>query len=953
MLTRVRTGYSFREAVGKIPEVLDALNKAWDSPYAPITDRASNYGWFDWIIESKKRDKLPVLGVELEVTHDLMEKRPVSDLWVFYPKFNMREINRLISLAYQQFRYRPLLTMEQALTASCFKIIGHRSNINILHEHFNMPNISKTGVYIGLSPSVTKYYYRQSQGLQLRYVISGDNLYPTGLDQSLYQIICSKGGRGGGLQTYPLYIMSEHEYFDYMMNKHEITNIQIYDYRDASNYILANASKCTLSRAYLPEYDSFLSLEEKCIRRAKEYYNLDIKSNAKYLYRLNHELNVIKGKNFESYFHIVSDITRYARKNMIVGPGRGSASGSLVCYLLGITRVDPLEHNLSFERFIDIHREDLPDIDIDFPPNKRSQIISFVKKKFDKKKAAQVGTVNNYQAAQSIRETCSALNIKPWELGRLRRIEKGKDLIEALKDADDILEEHPEISILSKIAEHPRHMGKHAGAVVLANKEIMNVVPLNLRVMSSPVAMIDKDSAEKLGLLKIDILGLNTLDILKECLDLAGVDFNLLNKVPLNYLPAYKVIRDKRYTGIFQFEGDAVQGVANQVYIDEFNDLCVITSVGRKGPLEHGNADIWAKRRNKEEEIEYYHESFEDILKETLGVIVYQEQLMKIMRDIGRLPWKDIMILRKAINKKDTEIFEPYREKFIEGCKETGLDAELANNIYDELALHGEYSFNKSHAVSYSLISYWCMVLKARFPLEFTAATLSYAEGSTKNKKLLKQRSLLREAQDMGVSYKPFDIDISDDKWRIKDNFLIGPLSNIKGIGPKRVKSILHHRKANKVMPPSLIKAITRGTTELDSLYPVKDSLAELCGAEGLEKFNIETAAYDIQDLENINIAPDQEVCLVCFIDTIKIKTDDKGRPRLVLHVHDDTGKLYVTVNSFYYKRVNNTINKYNLKDPGSKKQNLYALKGTMYNVSVDKKLLGAIGARYIGIGVS
>jgi len=952
MLTRIRTGYSFREAVGKLDDVLDALDK-WDSVYRPITDRASNYGWFDWVKKCESRNKVPVLGVELEVTPNLTEKKPVSDLWTFYPYSNLKEINRLISLAYSQFRYRPLLTYEQALEAKCYKIIGHRSIPEFLRDCLVL--YGNDEVYLGLSPSVTRYYFKQTRGLEIPYVISGDNLYPTKENQSLYQIICGKGGRGGGLQTYPQHILTRNEYFSYIGKKHEITGSEIAGFIANSIDILKQASKVSLSKASLPQYESFLSLKEKCRRRAKQYYNIDIIDikNKKYLDRLIHELEIITNKGFDSYFHIVGDITDYARKKMIVGPGRGSAAGSLVCYLMGITTIDPIKHNLSFERFIDIYREDLPDIDIDFPPNKRTDIIRYIKKTFNKKKCVQVGTVNNYQAAQSIRETCASLNIKPWELGRLRRIEKGDELIEALEDAEDILDEHPEISILGNIANHPRHMGKHAGAVVLANEEIMSIVPLNLRDKNNPVAMVDKDSAEKLGLLKIDILGLNTLDILKETLDLAGVDFNLLNKVPLNYKPAYEIIRNKKYTGIFQFEGDTVLGVANQIYVSEFNDLCVITSVGRTGPLAVGDADTWVRRRNGTEDIEYAHEAFEPILKETLGVIVYQEQLMRILREIGGLEWKNIMILRKAINKKDTSIFEPYREEFIDGCNTQRVSADIANETYDKLTSHGQYSFNKSHAVAYSTISYWCMVLKARFPLEFTAATLSFAEGSTKEKKLLKQRSLLREAGELGVKYKPYDIDISDDKWKISGDTLIGPLSNIKGIGPKRVKSILHHRRSNKVLPSSLMKVLSRASTDIDSIYPVKDSLDILCGEQGLEKFNINTRAYTIEDIESINIAPNEEICLVCFIDKVKIKQDQKGKPRLVLHVHDDTGKLYVTVNSYYYKRVNNTINKYNLKDIATKKQNLYALKGAVYNVSSDKKLLGAIAARYIGTGIS
>lgn len=949
MLTRIRTGYSFGVAVGQPKDIAKRLSETWDSKYLPITDRASPYGWFKWKEECEKLNKTPVFGVELEVSPDITEKRPVSDLWTFYPQGDIKELNKLISMAYKQFRYRPLLSIDQAIETSCFRIVGHRSNLEDIRDKCREKKIKKP--YIGWSPSATKYYLRKGMDLGFDFVLSGDNVYPANTleDKSLYQIICTGYDdrtryKQGGLQTYPQHIMSHEEYGEYMDKRDPLFLTELQYMRGFSHDILEQASKCILQKADLPKYDSELSLEEKCFYRSKSL-GVDL-SDERYRSRLSHELNILEKKNFQDYFHIVSDITKYARDKMIVGPGRGSAAGSLVCYLLGITTVDPVKHNLSFERFIDIYREDLPDIDLDFPTTSRQQVIRQVKKIFGIRKAVQIGTVNFYKAKQSIRETCSALNIQPWDLGKIRRAD---NLKEALEKNPDVLEDFPEIRILKNIEDHPRHSGKHAGAVVLAKNEIMDIVPINLRERSSPVAMISKEPAENIGLLKIDILGLAELDVLKECMDLAGISFKLLNKVKLNYGPAYRLIANKKYTGIFQYNEPAVQGVASRINVRSFNDLCIITSVGRSGPLESGAADSWVRRRSGQEDVSYPHPLFEDILKETLGVIVYQEQLMRIMKEVGGMKMKHIMICRKAINKKDSSLIEKYRKEFLEGSIKNGLNKKLANDIYDELVFHGQYSFNKSHAVSYSLITYWCMVLKARYPLEFTAAALTHMRGINKDVLLNKQRTLLREAKDIGIDFVPVDMDISTDKWTIHNKKLIGPLDNLSGIGPKKVKSILHHRKQNKVLSPALIRAVSKGKPVLDSLYPVKENIERISNGD-FTRLNIHTPCFNIFDIMDTNISTRDEICLIGFIDKIKVKYTDDDQKRFVLSVHDDFGKMYCTVSSYSYSKVNRVLNKYGMKNSSTRKQNLYAMKGKVYlTQDGSTKLMGVNAVRYLG----
>lgn len=944
MLTRIRTGHSFRTSVGQIDKVLDRVQKAWPNRrHIPITDRASTYGWSEFLDECGKRNLNAVLGVELEVSPDITAKKPVSDLWVFLPNgkefsndSQMFKLNKLITLAYKQFRYRPLLTIEQALNNPCIKIMGHRFAWWDDHwEDIRDEYSASQNILAGLSPSVTPYYYDKVDGL-IPWVCSGDNFYPNKHDKSLFQSICF---REGGAQTYPTHIMSLNEYRYQILTKFagRMTEDYFNKILTQSENLLKDASSVRPVKAELPEYENELSLIKKCMFAFNE---LNIPPTDEYIQRLEHELKIIGQKNFDKYFHIVGDLVQWARKRMIVGPGRGSAAGSLVCYLLGITEVDPIKHGLSFERFIDIHREDLPDIDIDFPKDERIHVIRRLQKLFGRNKAVQLGTVHTYQAKQSLKEGCAALGIRQWDLGSIKNSE---DLSADLNDSD-ILAEFPELELLLEMEGHPRNSGKHAAAVVLSNRNILYTTSVNLRDPRSPVAMMSKKPAEKIGLLKIDVLGLKTLDVLKECMRLAGVDFRLLNKFHLQYKPAYDIINQGKFTGIFQFDGDSAQAICRKVEVEKFSDLCVITSLTRPGVDD----DPWVKRRLGIDPVSYYGDGkhddlFEPILGETLGVLVYQEQMMRIMREVGDMKWSSIMKLRKAINDKDTEIFEEYRDEFIDGCvQKNSLQNQLANDIYDDLMQHGNYSFNKSHAVSYSLLSYWCMLLKSKFPLEFTAASLTYIGGASKDIILNKQRTLLKDMIALGAEYVPVDIEHSIDKWVINDNKLIGPLQNIHGISTKSVKTILKCRLLGDPIPDGIMKKLIRGNADLQSLNPIQDTIANL-------KANIITKRITTQNLNTVYA--EEEVCLICCIDKIVSKKDKYGRTRLVLHVHDDDGKIYATVNNFYLDRVNNIIKINGIKDKYTKKQNIYALKGKVYNPDREGEVfnLGVQAVKYLG----
>ena len=361
MLTRIRTGYSFHQvAIGELDEVIKCIdNSGWNVKEYPITDRASCYGWYEWRDKCLEHNKHPIFGVELEVSPDITAKRPASDLWTFYPCFVyapntvntfIRDINKLISLAYEQFRYRPLLSIEQALDNDLIKIMGHRCSF--LGKIKRRPRL-----FAGLSPSVTPYYFYRINKKKIPWVVSGDNFYPSLKEKGIYEIITGTGKAGkSSSQTYPTHILSKEEWITWMMEHHNLDMEQLKDVIYTTNILLGNAGRSNqLATANLPDYKSSMSLYNKC-RSGAMRRGMVLEEHQEYVDRLNHELEVIQDQDFEKYFHIVGDIVRWANKRTFVGPGRGSAAGSLVCYLLGITNVDPVEHGLFFERFIDKYR---------------------------------------------------------------------------------------------------------------------------------------------------------------------------------------------------------------------------------------------------------------------------------------------------------------------------------------------------------------------------------------------------------------------------------------------------------------------------------------------------------------------------------------------------------------------------------------------------------------------
>lgn len=945
MSARIRTGYSFRSAVGRIEDVMARL-KEIGLTHAPITDTASTFGYNKWNKLCKKNDITPVFGVEIAVTPSINEKKPSVDYWTFIARDSLLPINELIEIATNQFRYQPLLTIEQATERNDVSIImGYRSNYAIIPP--------KDNLFLGVGPSLTKGQFRRGVGNAHKPVIVSDNRYIREGDQGFYETVC---GRNASTQSFPQWILSDADWvqssFHLQMEDHEILSCV----RNRQTIFEASTARMVFGEMVKPHRE--MTLYDKCVIGAKEL-GCDL-SRPEYAARLDRELKLIADKKFEDYFYLVGDICQWARQRMIVGPARGSSCGSLVCYLLKITSVDPIPYGLIFERFIDINRSDMPDIDIDFPEHRRQEVFDYIAAKYGREKVARLGTVAMYQPRSALKEAAGAMDIPPWLLspvmdaiierssGDARALQTTEDTLRDTETGREFIAKYPEILVAAKMEGHPRHHSQHAAGIIITERAVKEYVAVDQRTGAT---MCDKKDAEDLGLLKIDALGLTQLSIFEKALELAHLDRDHLFSIPLDDPAAFKVLNDKKYSGIFQFNGLALQSIADQITVDSLNDIVAITALARPGPLNTGGTNHWIKVRTGQVGETYPHPLFEPHLKSTLGVVAYQEQVMIIGREIGGLSWEDVTALRKAMSRSlGKEFFDQYGDKWKAGARAKGIPEAILTKVWDDLCAYGSWAFNLSHALAYGIVSYYCCWLKAHYPLEFAAASLTYTDSPETQIKLL--REMARE----GVEYVAADLELSSETWTVKKggnwNHLVGPLDNVVGIGPKMMSVILSARARGEPIPERAAKLLNNPITKIDSLFPVENAFDRIMTDR--EKFlRPETRPVKICDVHPKG--EQYEVTVLCVLENIKPRDENeeasvakrKGRiitgatAYLNLRLADDTDVIFAKVNRWDYERLGKEI-----VERGRAGKSLYIVRGmvpaTFRMISIDR-------IRYVG----
>lgn len=537
--------------------------------------------------------------------------------------------------------------------------------------------------------------------------------------------------------------------------------------------------KITYSKNLIPHYDdtienSYNFLEALAIKGLTKRLNGNIPEN--YKKRLMYELNVIKSMNYVDYFLIVYDYVKYAIKNNIyVGPGRGSAVGSLVTYSLGITSIDPLKYNLLFERFLNPERITMPDIDIDFDATKREEIIAYVKERYGKENVMPVMTYGTLTTKAALLSVSKILDVDISILNKYIDPKKTlkenltKDLIKILNNNKDIKEVY---FVAMKIEGIKKHISTNAAGVVICKENLDNVIPI-IKNGDNYLAGFTKDYLEDIGLLKMDFLAIKNLTTISDILNDIPEKLNL-NNVDLNDETVYKMFSEAKTDGIFQFESLGMKNLLLKIKPTNFKDIIVSLALIRPGA--NAEIDSYAKRKNGLEEVTYIDDSLSDILKDTYGIIVYQEQIMQILRLVASYSFSEADIIRRAISKKNEQIILSEKSNFINRAIKNGYSKEKSTEIFDLITKFAEYGFNKSHSVGYALIAYQMMYLKCQYMPYFYKTLLNDSLSSSKK---TKEYTDILKSNDIKV-IKP-SINLSTDKYIFNDGVIM-PLTSIKDI---------------------------------------------------------------------------------------------------------------------------------------------------------------------------
>jgi DNA polymerase-3 subunit alpha len=523
-----------------------------------------------------------------------------------------------------------------------------------------------------------------------------------------------------------------------------------------------------------------------------------------YWERLEREIEIIRNMQFPGYFLVVWDFIKYAKDHGIpVGPGRGSAAGSLVAYALEITNVDPLDYDLLFERFLNPERISMPDIDLDFCMNRRGEVIDYVRKKYGEENVAQIITFGTMAAKSVVRDVGRVLG---HQYGFVDKISKmipggpGVTLTDAKKDSPQLAEaikNDEEVKKIIEIGEKleglSRHAGMHAAGVVITPEPVTNYVPLYRTNRDEIVTQFDMRVVEKMGLVKMDFLGLRTLTVIDDAVKSAkmvdGVDIDI-DAIPFDDPEVFRLFQEGRTKGVFQFESGGMVDLLRKARPTQFEDLAALNALYRPGALDAGMVDEYVKRKNGTSKAKYLVPAMKEVLEETYGVIVYQEQVMQIAQKVAAYSLGQADLLRKAMGKKDAAIMAKERDGFVNGAVANGYDKKKANEIFDYIEPFARYGFNKSHSVAYALVAYQTAWLKVHHPRHFMAALMSSEMDRTDA--VVK---FITEAKSMGIDVLPPDVNESNMYFTVVGAHIRFGLGAVKGVGESAVESVLEARQ--------------------------------------------------------------------------------------------------------------------------------------------------------------
>ena len=845
------TEYSVLDGCLKVPDLLDAAFKN-NMPAVAITDHGNIFGAVQFFKEAKARSVKPILGCECYIAPgSRFDKKPgaKNDIHHFHLILLVRNdkgyknLCRLLTQSYLEgFYYRPRIDKE-LLAAHAEGLIALSSCLKgelsvWLSRGFAEKADDAAREYAAIFPKGDFYVELQDHGLpeqkavnpllidlarrlDLPLVATNDIHFARREDaQSQDVLVCIQTNRK---ISDPDRLKFSTDQF-YFKSGDEMKAL-FKDYPEAIQNTARIAARCEFefpSKSYfLPNFTppagktpgeffeevAWEGFRKRMAERAARTTNGEhAHTEEEYEDRLKREIKLIKQMGFEGYFLIVWDLLKAAReKGIPVGPGRGSAAGSFLAYALKITEIDPLEYDLLFERFLNPERISLPDIDMDFCGRRRGEMIEYVTQKYGQENVCQIITFGTMAARGAIRDVGRVLEVPLPEVDRIAKmIPFGPDstIAEALKNVPELRElrdKNSKIAQLLTIAQgiegQVRHPSIHAAGIVITPKPLVEFLPLYQSVKGEITTQFPMGDVEAIGLLKMDLLGLRNLTVIDDALKLIRRDTGTeidVNNLPLGDARTFEVFQAGNTDGVFQFESPGMKDLLRNFKPEQFRDLIALNALYRPGPLKSGMTDEFIHRKNHPDRISYELPELEPILKETRGIIVYQEQVMRVATDLAGFSLAGADLLRKAMGKKDKETMKAQKQKFVQGAKKKGISQAKADKLFEQIKEFAEYGFNKSHSAAYALLAYQTAYLKAHYPQHFLAALLTSEAERGATPQVVKY---IGECHDMGITVLPPDINKSDYPFTVEDGNLRFGLAAVKNVGQAAVEELLGVRK--------------------------------------------------------------------------------------------------------------------------------------------------------------
>ena len=826
----VHTEYSLLDGASRIKELIRRTKELGMDSVA-ITDHGVMYGAVRFYKEAKAQGIHPIIGCEVYLAPGMRQERAEVDGTRYYHlillaenETGYRNLVELISLAnIEGYYYKPRIDKEllrkyhEGIIALSACVAGEipqailRGNNEqaetLLREYveiFGQENFFLEIQDHGLpeEKTVNRALREMAERYDIGLVATNDVHYVHANDSEFHDILlCVQTGRT--INDPDRMRFSGPDY--YLKSEEEMAAL-FADYPDALENTAKIAARCqvdfTFGELQLPFYpipenyesdDAYLRAlcEERISAR---YPDVTDEIHA----RLDYELGVIHGMGYASYFLIVWDFIVYAREHGVaVGPGRGSAAGSIVAYLLGITNIDPLQYALLFERFLNPERVSMPDIDIDFDDINRGRVISYVKERYGEDHVAQIATFGTMGAKGAIRDVGRVLEMSFGEVSSITKLvpaELNITLDRALKESSDFRNIYDAdenvrrvIDLARKIEGLPRNTSIHAAGVVIAKNPLASQVPVWVSE-GTLVTEFDKDDVEALGLLKMDFLGLRTLTIIADTVQhvhaTCGIDVDV-DAIPLVDEKTSQMLCDGDTGAVFQMESTGMTNLVKDLQPKGFVDLIPTVALYRPGPLGSGMVTDFIDGLHGKKEVVYMHPMLEPILKETFGVVLYQEQVMQIVQVLAGFSLGQADLLRRAMGKKKHDLLMAQKEIFLQGCEKNGLEASLANHIFDLLTHFADYGFNKSHSAAYGLLAWQTAYLKAHYPVEFMAGVLTSIMDKTE-----KIPVYIQLCRRMGIRILPPDINSSAASFGIEDGAIRFGLAAVRNVGENAIVSM-------------------------------------------------------------------------------------------------------------------------------------------------------------------